>query len=169
MEFVNFFKNKKNIILVIIVFLAIILIFFRLDRADMQTDGAHYSFRAIGYLDYMYSQLQTTPIQWFKVIPWWGWLSFHDHPPLVFLIQHIFFILFGISLISARLPVALAGVGSVILLYLIGKELYDRRYGILASLLLTVSTFFIWMSRINYLEGIETFFILLAVLFFLKL
>ena len=168
MKLAIFFKDKKNYPIIAVIILAVFLIFFRVTRGDMTNDGAHYSLRAVGYLDYMMSQLQTTPLQWFENLPWWNYLSFHDHPPLIFLIQHIFFLIFGSNIFAARLPVALAGIGSVILIYLICQEIFNRKIGQLSALFLAVSTFFIWASRVNFLEGVEIFFILLPILFYFK-
>lgn len=140
----------------------------RLTRADMQTDGAFYSMWSVGWVDFLYSQKQTTPIQWFGYIPWWGNLSFHAHPPFVFLIQHIFFKIFGESVFIARLPFALAGVGSLIVLYYIVRKLYDEPRALLSMFLLGINTFFTWSARITYLEAIETFFILLSFFIFLR-
>src|SRR3989338_6885137 len=69
--------------------------------AEIFHDEGLYAFRSIGYIDYIQNNDQTTPIQWFKdlpQIPWWTKLSFHDHPPLFFLVQHLFFRVFGNSL-----------------------------------------------------------------------
>lgn len=148
--------------------LAAFLILFRLGQADIQTDDGTYSFRALGYLDFMDSDRQTSPVDWFEAIPSWSKLSFHDAPPLVFLIQHVFFKLFGTSVVVARLPFALAGIGSVLLLYFIGKRLYNVETGLLASFLLAISTYHTWASRVGYLEPIALFFILLTLLWFLK-
>ena len=62
----------------------------------MVGDDALYSSRALGWLDYLGGG-QTTPIQWFEKIPWWGYLSFHDAPPLVFAVQRLFFAVFGFN------------------------------------------------------------------------
>src|SRR3989338_6676715 len=83
-------------------------IFFRLTRADMLGDDATYALRSIGYFDYLASAEQTTPVQWFGYRPWWSFLSFHDHPPLYFLIHYTAFKLFGVSALAARVPTALA-------------------------------------------------------------
>lgn len=148
-----------------VLLIAASLIFFRLTRADVQTDAGHYSLRAVGYLDFLDSPRQTTPLQWFQPAapPAWTKLSFHDHPPLVFAIQHLFFRAFGVNDVVALLPFALAGVGSVGLLYAIGRRLAGERVGMVAAGLLLASTFFTWSSRIGYLEGIEQVFVLLAV------
>lgn len=166
MSFVR--QNKQKLLLVAIVILAAFLILFHLDRADMQHDDAHYSLRAIGYLDEMDSKRQTTPVRWFETIPWWSKLSFHDHPPLVFLIQHLFFNFFGVSVVVARLPAALAGIGSILLLYYLAKELYNEKVALLATFLLVISTLQIWISKISYLESLSLFFLLLTYLFFFK-
>ena len=167
MEYKNFFKRPWSWLFLIVI-LASFLIFFRLNRADIQTDDAIYSFRAIGYFDFVDSvDTQTTPIVWFDNIPWWSKLSFHDAPPLVFLIQNLFFKVFGISDFTAKLPFALAGVGSVILLYFLVKQLYGEKTAILASLFLAIFSYFNWISRVGYLEGISIFFIILTLLLFL--
>lgn len=159
---------KSWILLIVIICFAGILIFFRLTRADFQTDGAFYSMWSVGYLDYLFSDRQTTPVQWFFIIPWWARLSFHAHPPLVFIIQNLFFRVFWENEFTALLPFALAGIGSLILLYYIARKLYDKNTALLAMFFLGISTLFTWASRVTYLEGVVIFFILLTVLFFLK-
>ena len=160
--------SKSAILFIIIICFSGILIFFRLTRADFQTDGAFYSMWSVGYLDYLFSDRQTTPVQWFFIIPWWARLSFHAHPPLVFIIQNIFFRVFWENEFTALLPFALAGIGSLILLYYIAKKLYDKNTALMAVFFLGISTLFTWASRVTYLEGVVIFFILLAILFFLK-
>jgi 4-amino-4-deoxy-L-arabinose transferase-like glycosyltransferase len=46
-----------------------------------------------------------------------------------------------------RLPSALAGVGLVLVVYLLGKELDDRRAGLVAATLTAVSPFALWYSQ----------------------
>ncbi|OGY51318.1 MAG: hypothetical protein A3J59_02520 [Candidatus Buchananbacteria bacterium RIFCSPHIGHO2_02_FULL_56_16] len=163
-----FIQYRTQCALGAIVGLAAFLMLFRLGFADIQIDDAMYSLRALGYLDFVDSNLQTTPVDWFDEIPWWSRLSFHDAPPLVFLIQYVFFKFLGTSVVVARLPFALAGIGSVLLVYLIGKRLYGVEAGLLASFLLAVSTYHTWGSRVGYLEPIALCFILLTILWFLK-
>ena len=165
-EFIN--KNSKYLLAVIII-LAAFLIFFGLTRADIQSDDAIYSFRAIGYLDYVDSiNLQPTPLSWFESLPAWSKLSFHDAPPLVFLIQFLFFKLFGVSVFVSRLPFALAGVGSVILVYFLAKELYNQKIAIAAAFILSILSYHVWASKVGFLEPIALFFVLLTFLIFFK-
>lgn len=163
----NFFR-REHCWYAAVLLIAGFLIFFRLDRADMQTDGAVYSLRSLGYLDYLNTATyQSTPLDWFGSVPWWSRLSFHDAPPLVFLIQFVFFSLFGGSTLVARIPGAVAGVGSVVLTMAIGHRLWGRRAGLFAGLLLASSSLFTWAAREPYLESVETFFILLCLFAFL--
>src|SRR3989338_10552223 len=140
---------RSKYALVLQTVLSAALIFFNITRADIQTDDAMYSFRATGYLDYVASQLQTTPLQWFESLAWWSHLSFHDAPPLVFLIQFIFFALFGVSTFVAKFPFALAGLGSVVVLYMLARRLYDADVAFVASIMLAVSSYHVWASRVG--------------------
>ena len=165
----DFFKKNKLYILAAILVVSTTLIFFNLTRADIQHDDATYAFRSVGYLDFMNAaNNQTTPFQWFDTVPWWSHLSFHDHPPLVFIIQHLFFLVFGSSDFVARLPFALAGVASVLVLYFLAKELYHYCVGLLASLILAISSYHTWASRVGYLESFATLLVLLTLLIFAK-
>lgn len=163
--------TKQRIFLILIILLAFILRIYWLDRADMQGDETTYSFRAIGYQDFLDSEQQTTPVQWFNgQTPWWSKLSFHDAPPLVFIVQYIFFKIFGVSAFTARLPFVLFGTAAVYLLYLVIKKLFKAEGPALGgALLLAVLNYHVWISRVGYLEGILLFFILLSFYFLLRL
>ncbi len=101
--------TKKLLIAVIII--AALLRITSLWQGDLTgSDEIFYGFRAIGMMDYDNAPKQSTPLEWFDPInqknhllnyppadqpgaaitgtPWWTKLSFHDHPPLVFLVQH---------------------------------------------------------------------------------
>ncbi|MBI4049963.1 MAG: glycosyltransferase family 39 protein [Candidatus Doudnabacteria bacterium] len=160
-------RNQKVIFAIILV-VAAFLIFFRLGRQDMLGDDAHYSLRAYGYLDYMASQKQTTPLQWFGERPGWSYLSFHDHPPVYFFIQHIFFKLFGDSVVVSRLTSALAALGSVLVIFFIGKHLGSVRLGLAAMVALVLNNFFILNGRIAHIESLLIFWFLLGLLFLLR-
>ena len=121
--------TKNRTIIIAIVALAGILRLWGLGSAELVFDESFYSFRSIGWLDYLESPYQTTPIQWFapsavegSILPKWLNLSFHDHPPLFLWFKKIFFNLFGNSLFVSRLPSAIFGIGFVYLIYLIGKN-----------------------------------------------
>lgn len=168
----NFFHRLKTdrqfLYLVLIITLALSLRLIRVTFADSYTDEVLYSFRAIGLIDYDTSPTQTTPWQWFNEVPWWGHLSFHDHPPFFFFLQHIFMKLLGINLFTIRLPVVLAGIGSVILIYLIVRRLFSQMTALLSALLLSINPYHIWISRIGLQDGVVIFLLLLILWLWLK-
>ena len=142
--------------------LALFLRVFSLTHHDVYTDEALLSFRAIGLIDYDAALIQTTPWQWFPAVPWWARLSFHDHPILFFLLEHWSMSLLGVNLIAVRLPAVLAGVGSVAIIYLIGKRLAGEKAGLIAESLLAVSSYHVCVSRVGLLDGAEIIFMMLS-------
>lgn len=197
-------KNKINIFLGLILLAGLIIRLWGLGSAELMFDEGLYAFRSIGYLDYLESSTQTTPIQWLAPslsseltptvpsgladkpsLPFWLKLSFHDHPPLFFLTQHLFFKFFGDSLFVARLPSALAGTASIFLIFLIvslifkkipieqknypGKFPADKIAGLIAALIFSLTFSAVSISRLSMLESLMIFFILLNIYFFLRL
>ncbi|MBI5147873.1 MAG: glycosyltransferase [Parcubacteria group bacterium] len=151
----------------LLVALVVVPRFWNLTASDLVSDDALYSFRALGWLDYLGGG-QTTPIQWFEKIPWWGGLSFHDAPPLVFAIQRLFFAVFGFNVLAARLPFALAGVALVWLTYALFKKFKDEKMALGAAFILAASTHASWIGRTGFLEGAEALFVLAGVFLFLR-
>ena len=71
----------------------------------------------------------------------------HDnYPPLHNILLHVVIALFGDSEISLRAPSALLGVATAYAIYRLGAIFWDRTTGLLAALLLTLSSFHIWYS-----------------------
>lgn len=161
---------KKHWLFILILVIAAVLRFVNVTQDDVVTDEALYGFRSIGYVDYLASDVQTTPVDWFGIdaLPGWTKLSFHDHPPVVFLIQYVFFLIFGVSVFVLRLPFVLAGIAAVWLVYLIGRRTQYPIAGVIAAAFLAVDPFHVWISRIGYLESIVIFFVLLSFYFFLR-
>jgi mannosyltransferase len=62
-------------------------------------------------------------------------------------LAHASFLSFGESGWSLRLPAVLFGVGSIWVLYLLGREVADTREGLLSAALLTFSYHHIWFSQ----------------------
>ncbi len=146
---------KKRYILVGILMLAAGLRLWGLGGPDVVTDEAINSFRAIGMVDFLSTEFQTTPFEWLQEKTWWLPLSFHDHPLLSFYIPHVFFGLFGDSVAVMRLPFALCGVASVWLVYLLVKEIlrqdrdenWSDTVALVSAFVLAVSSLAVWISR----------------------
>jgi 4-amino-4-deoxy-L-arabinose transferase-like glycosyltransferase len=82
------------------------------------------------------------------------WLTPHlngtrylDKPPLFYWLIAITYTIFGVSEFSARLPIALAGLGGVLVTWGIGRHLSDDRSGVLAGLVLTTSVGYVVFSH----------------------
>src|SRR3989344_2651886 len=134
---------------------------------DLVTDDSLYSFRALGWYDYLGGD-QASPISWFGEIPWWANLSLNVAAPVGFAVQKIFFTLFGDTVFAARVPFVLSGVVTVFLLYALLALLFDRRTGLLGAAILAVLPLHVWGSVIGYLEGIEVMFIVASAYFFVR-
>ncbi len=160
-------KKIYRVVLLSILLLATLLRLWSLGSGDTLSDEVLYSFRAIGMLDFDEAGDQTTPLEWLDpFIPSWTKYSFHDHPPLVFAVQHVFMRVFGETPFAFRLPSALLGIASVYLLYLIGKYLSGEQVGLIAAALLGVTVNHVVISRLGLQEAYVIFFLLLAVFLF---
>ncbi|MBT3322282.1 MAG: glycosyltransferase family 39 protein [Anaerolineae bacterium] len=85
-----------------------------------------------------------------------------DKPPLGFWVQAISAGLFGVSGFSLALPNALAGIGSIGLIYYLLKEQVSRGAGLVAALTLAVIPVTISTERNNTIDGLLVFVLLLA-------
>jgi len=102
--------------------------------------------------------------------PFYFGSPFFDKPPLYMWVTAGFYALFGVSEWSARLIAALAGVGSVLITYLLTRKLDDRKTGLLAALLLLSSIHFFNYAKLATLDMALTFFVCLSLyLFYLGL
>lgn len=146
--------KASRLILLAILAVAAFLRLWRLDFADVLTDEASLGIRSLGYVDFLGTQAQGTPAEWYDVRPWWSYLSFHDHPPLVFWLQHLSFRMLGENTWALRLPSAIAGVAVVYLLYRIGRQLRGETAGLMAAALAAVSLYLIWPSRLGLQESV---------------
>lgn len=161
-------RTHKHAALIILATAAVL--FFRVSYVDMVGDDAHYTVRSLGYVDMMFSDKQTTPLNWFDTYPMWANLSFHDHPPLLFFIQHIFLRIHE-SIFFAKLPYILFTLGTLIVVYRWMDTMYGRKTALWSLGFLSTNTLFIWVGRTAYLEAGVIFFSVLslwAFSFFLK-
>ncbi len=69
-------------------------------------------------------------------------LSTYDtHPPLHYVLLHVWMTLFGSTEVAVRLPSVLASLGVVVLTFLLGRRLAGDRVAVLAALLIALSPF----------------------------
>ncbi len=130
---------------------------------------AVFSFLYVYHLDY--STLSSWDEGWYAVISrtmvetgdfmnmkWLG-KPFYDHPPMGMWLVAISYKLFGISEWSTRLPSALLGIGSVLMIYLLANELTKSRHaGFVAALTLGTAVWFFARARTGNLDAPFCFF-----------
>jgi 4-amino-4-deoxy-L-arabinose transferase-like glycosyltransferase len=85
-----------------------------------------------------------------------------DKPPVVFWIQTIFAYVFGVHSWSVILPQALAGVGSVLLMYSLIKPAFGATAARFASLIMACTPIAAAVSRTNNIDSMLVFTLLLA-------
>jgi 4-amino-4-deoxy-L-arabinose transferase-like glycosyltransferase len=91
-----------------------------------------------------------------------------DKPPVGLWVQAASAALLGFSGWSLVLPQALAGVGSVALVYLIVSRAFGKPAGLVSALALAITPIFVAVSRNGTMDGILIFLLLLAVWVALK-
>ncbi len=85
-----------------------------------------------------------------------------DKPPVTFWVQALFARVFGVHGWSVILPQALAGVGSVLLVYYLVKPAFGKTAARLASLVMACSPIAVAVSRTNNIDSMLVFTLLLA-------
>ena len=85
------------------------------------------------------------------------------YPPGFAIIEAVFFVILGVSILTARLVVVTFALGAGWLIYVLGRRWWDRPTGVIAALLfLTCPHGFLWMNDVM-LEWPATFWILFSV------
>lgn len=123
--------------------------------------GAVLRFYRLGYssfgIDEVYTIYETTH----------GFVS-PVHPPLSFAVLYPFMTIFGISELTARVPACLFGIGTIPLVYLLGKQIFGRGEGLIASFIVATSFWHIALSQEARMYTQLTFFVVAALYFFLE-
>jgi 4-amino-4-deoxy-L-arabinose transferase-like glycosyltransferase len=96
------------------------------------------------------------------LIPMVGGDYFQDKPPLLFWLQAISYRVTGSYLIGFLLPSLLAGLGTLWLIYDLGRRLWNREAGLHAALLLLFCVQFTLQARRAQLDALLVFFTTLS-------
>ena len=103
-----------------------------------------------------------------------GWIIPHlnsevypDKPPLFFwLIAFTAKTIGGMNEFAARFPSALFGLLTLLLLFLLGKRLFNEKVGFLAALILATNGEYLWLARRANIDATLTFFTTAAITLF---
>mgnify|MGYP002780622601 CR=1 FL=1 len=81
------------------------------------------------------------------VVPTFNWELRTAKPIMLYWIQRPSFLLFGPTEVAARLPSALLGMGTVLLVYELARRMFDRGTGLLSGLVLASAIQFCMLSH----------------------
>jgi 4-amino-4-deoxy-L-arabinose transferase-like glycosyltransferase len=87
-----------------------------------------------------------------------------NQPPLGFYLEAAVFHVFGLSLFVGQILVALFGLGTVVVVYSLGKELYGKTTGLFAAALFALSPWQLILSR-SFLVDAQCLFLSLLCLY----
>ncbi len=155
----------KTIILIIIIML--IGSFLRLWQLDTHPAGLNADEAALGYN--AYSLIQTGKDEYGAAWPL-TFKSFGDYKPglYVYIIMP-FVATMGLNEWAVRLPSAFFGIGTVLLVFFLAKEIFKNDWiGICSSMLLAISPWHLQFSRGGWESNVATFFITLGIFLFIK-
>lgn len=156
---------KKNIIIILcVLFIAIALRFFQLGHipVSMTDDETRLVYSA-------YSIWTTGKDINGITFPLAFLINGYAFNPVAIYLTSPFVGLLGLNMFNARLPFALSGIGDIILVYFIARQLLkNKTIAIFSSLVLTFSVWHLQISRFAYEGGLALFFYLLGIFIFLK-
>ncbi len=81
------------------------------------------------------------------VTPYLNYVKYFEKPPLIYWLNALSMKLFGQNEFAARLPSALCGVLTILFVYHLGRNLFGRRQGLVAALVLGSSAGFMIQNR----------------------
>lgn len=157
----------RNITIIAFIIIILIAAALRLVALDKYPAGLNADEAAIGYN--AYSLLQTGKDEYGSVWPL-SFKSFGDYKPgLYFYFVMPSIAILGLNEWAVRIPSALFGIGTVILIYFLSKEIFKNNWiAICSSFLLAICPWAIHFSRGGWESNAATFFITLGIWLFIK-
>jgi 4-amino-4-deoxy-L-arabinose transferase-like glycosyltransferase len=93
----------------------------------------------------------------------WNGKPFFDHPAAGFWWMAISFKFLGITNFAARFPSAIFGISTLVFVYFLGKELFNKWVGFASAIALVSAPWFIYRARSGDLDVFLTFFFVFSV------
>ena len=93
---------------------------------------------------------------------------YDNSPPLYYIPLHYMILIFGTSEFAIRLLSALFGVLAIPVIYLVGRQLFDKEAGLMAALILAFSSFNVQYSQEARMYTLMVLLALLSMYFFLR-
>ncbi len=140
----RFSMDRRDLLILLLVGLfATTLIFWRLGEGSLgDYDEADYAQSAREML--WWSDLNT---------PRWNGMEFFDKPPLCYWLTALAYKVFGVNEFGARFVAACSGVLAILLIYILGRDLFDHRaVGLGASIILLAANRNLFSHGYNFLS-----------------
>jgi 4-amino-4-deoxy-L-arabinose transferase-like glycosyltransferase len=151
--------NKKERVFRLLLFLFIIvgfaLRFYELTIRPFNSDEAISTMVAINISKTGYPPVHPDGFEYWRSI-------FHTSS------MAVFFQMFGISVFIARLPSVIAGTLTIPLIYIFGRDLFNKKVGLISAFLISINFLAIDLSREARMYEFLQFFYLLSLYFFYK-
>lgn len=131
MNLINTLKNNKWLVIILVV-----SAFLRIFKLDFQSV----------WLDEIHSLSEANPNFSFSEL-YSSLLTAEPHPPLYFVLVQLFFKIFGYTSFVLRFFSFLVGLGGLITLYFLAKELYNKKAAIYSVVFLGINSYHIYYSQ----------------------
>lgn len=159
----NLLKNTKLVIFLILLAAALL----RLPLLDQLPAGV--TIDEAGQAVSAYSILKTGADEWGDFLPL-NPRGFGDYKPPLFMYLLVPSVaVFGLTETAVRLPSAIAGILTVWIMFFLVRDLFkSRNAGLLASLMLAISPWHVYYSRLGWESNIGLMFFVLGIWLFVK-
>lgn len=97
-----------------------------------------------------------------------GFIKSDFHPPLHYLLLNLWGNIFGFGEISLRLPSVILAVATIFITYLIGKNFFSKKEGMIAAILFTFAPLHIYYSQEARMYSLAAFAVTLSYYFLIK-
>jgi 4-amino-4-deoxy-L-arabinose transferase-like glycosyltransferase len=156
---------KKHFVTIILFSIIILGGFLRIYNLGGSPPSLNWDEAAFGYNAYSVSK--TLKDEYGKILPVFT-RSFDEYKsalPLYLIIPSIN--IFGINEFGIRFPSAFIGTLSILLIFLLTKEIFDKKAALLAAFVFSIEPWSVHLSRINYESTEAMFFLLLGFLLYI--
>ena len=157
-KIINFFFNNGKILFFIVALISFCLIFAGLGTNHL-----------IPWDEAIYAKVaKNMVVRNEYIIPYWdnfitGWF---EKPPLFMWMMSGLMGVIGFNSWSARIPSAVFGFLTVLLVFHIGKKFFNKTVAFISSLAIVTTVHFLYYSRASMLDVTATFFITLSLFFY---
>ena len=145
-------STRELIILLVILFLGLFLRVYNLTEESLWLDEG--------------IPIRVATLNVFQI---WEWFKTNSHSPLYFIILYFWIDVGGTSEFSTRFLSLIFGFCSIIMIYKVGKLIFNKGVGFISALLLASSEFHIHYSQEVRMYSLMTLLTLFSFYFFIKL